>query len=276
MRAAKKARVPVRIIHSHSSQKPWDSDPIKEVTNAFNASRLDSFANYFIACSDVAARHLYGRCSKAMEKCVISPNAIDLDAFAFDNDARGEIRSRYGIQDDSLVIGHVGRFVPLKNQSMLIDFLANLRSQGACAELLLIGDGPSRSDVEEKARVTGVSPYVHFAGIQEDTSPYYSAMDVFCMPSLFEGLPVSCVEAQANGLPMVLSNGISNMADICGHTEYIDIQEEPARWGEAVVSAFVSGRSKNYNVLSAAGYGVLELAKAIELLYTGQGALNES
>lgn len=267
MREAKRAVVPVRILHSHSSQKGWESNPIKDVTDAFNASRLDMFANSFVACSDVAAAYLYGRCLKALDGCTVHPNAIDIDKFAFDSKARDIVRERYGILRDSLVIGHVGRFVPEKNQSFLVGVISKLRSDGVCVDALFLGDGSLREEVERRADSLGVSQYVHFAGIQEDTASHYSAMDVFCMPSLFEGLPVSCVEAQANGLPMVLSAGISRMVDICGHTAFLGLDEGSYAWGKAVCEAAAVGRHNNRVLLSEAGYDIRDAAGEYEKLY---------
>lgn len=270
MRAAKRAGVPVRILHSHSSQKGWANNPVKDMTDAFNAPRLDGFANVFIACSDVAAQYLYGRCPKVLGECTVRPNAIDLGAFGFDPQARAAVRGRYGIVGDALVVGHVGRFVPEKNQAFLLNVVAGLRRAGVAAEALLLGDGPTRAEVENKAAELRIADAIHFAGIQEDTASHYSAMDVFCMPSLFEGLPVSCVEAQASGLPMVLSAGISRMADICGHAAFLDLGEGAKAWDEAVREAAKGGRRENTPTLKAAGYGIDGAAREYEELYLGE------
>ena len=267
MREARRAGVPVRILHSHSSQKGWANNPIKDVTDAFNAPRLDRFANVFVACSDVAAEYLYGRCPHARRECSVRPNAIDLDAFAFDSKARRGVRACYGIAENAVVVGHVGRFVPEKNQSFLLDVVAYLRHAGVSAEAFLLGDGPMREEVEGKAHGMGIDGAVHFAGIQEDTAPYYSAMDVFCMSSLFEGLPVSCVEAQASGLPMVLSAGISRMADVCGHTTFLDLNKGAKTWSEVVRGVAEGGRYDGCEALRVAGYDIHEAACEYEGLY---------
>ena len=267
MREAKRAGVPVRILHSHSSQKGWINNPIKDVTDAFNASRLDDFANVFVACSDVAATYLYGRCRKALGECMIRPNAIDLSTFVYNPAARADVRNSIGIASDSMVIGHVGRFVPEKNQAFLVEVVSKLRFDGVQVEALLLGDGPLREEVQKKADSYGVGRYVHFAGIQEDTASYYSAMDVYCMPSLFEGLPVTCVEAQANGLSMVLSAGISRMADICGHSAFLDLFEGADAWGEVICAAAEGGRHDGTAALGEAGYDVNAAAEEFEMLY---------
>ncbi|HIU05951.1 MAG TPA: glycosyltransferase [Candidatus Coprousia avicola] len=267
MRAARRCNIPVRILHSHSSRKGWRHNPIKDVTDAINAPRLDSFANAFIACSDVAADYLYGRCSRATSECVIRPNAIDICSFAFSLESRAKVRQLLNIPEDALVIGHVGRFVSEKNQSFLLDVALALRANGVPAELLFLGGGVTQAEVKQKAENLNIANSVHFAGVQEDMSPYYSAMDVFCMPSLFEGLPVSCVEAQANGLPMVLSAGISQMADICGHTTYMDLSMGAVNWGKAVCKVANEGRSDNYQELRSAGYDIAVAAREFEALY---------
>lgn len=273
MREAKRAGVPVRILHSHSSQKGWSNNPIKDVTDTFNAPRLNRFANVFIACSDVAAKYLFGRCPFAMRECYLRPNAIELDAFVFDPKSRHDVRARYGIANDALVVGHVGRFAPEKNQAFLLDVVACLRHEGVPIEGLLLGDGPMREEIEEKAHAMSIEGVVHFAGMQEDVAPYYSAMDVFCMPSLFEGLPVSCVEAQASGLPMVLSAGISRMADVCGHTAFLDLGQGAEAWGKAICAAARGGRHDGSAALCDAGYDIDVAAEEFERLYlTGVSA----
>lgn len=267
MREAHLADVPVRILHSHNSHKGWASNPVKDVTDAYNASRLNKFANVFIACSDIAATYLFGRCPAALKDCVVRPNAIDLRSFVFNPEVRAGVRERCGIADDAIVVGHVGRFVPEKNQTFLVDVVSKLRTAGIHADALLLGDGPLREEVAEKAAALDVSQHVHFAGIQDDTASYYSAMDMYCMPSLFEGLPVSCVEAQANGLPMVLSSGITRMADICGRTTFLDLDMGLDIWCESICSAVKSGRYDGRVTLGAAGYDIDGAARDYEALY---------
>lgn len=267
MREARRADVPVRAFHSHNSQKGWTRNPVKDVTDAFNAPRLDKIANMFIACSDVAADYLYGRCPAARSACMVAPNAIDLRSFAYDEKAGAEVREDWGISVDTLVIGHVGRFVPEKNQAFLVEILASLRGGGVDAELLLLGDGPTRQDIAAKAEGLSVTEHVHFAGLQADTAPFYSAMDVFCMPSLFEGLPVSCVEAQAAGLPMVLSMGVTRQADICGHASFLDLDQGVDPWVLAIEAAVDDRRDAN-GALRVAGYDMVDAARRFERLYT--------
>lgn len=267
MHEACRAEVPVRAFHSHSSQKGWTRNPVKDVTDAFNAPRLDRIANAFIACSDVAADYLYGRCPAARNACVVVPNAIDLCSFAYDERVGARVREAWGIPVGSLVIGHVGRFVPEKNQAFLVEVLASLHGRGVDAELVLLGDGPTRQGIAAKAEGLSVADHVYFAGLQADTAPFYSAMDVFCMPSLFEGLPVACVEAQAAGLPMVLSTDVTRQADICGRTFFLGLDQGVDPWVSAIEAA-VGDRCGASGALRAAGYDIADVARRFERLYT--------
>ena len=271
MREAERIGIPVRILHSHTSQKGWKHNPIKDVTDAFNAPRLDKFVNVFLACSDLAATHLYNRCSVAMSQCTVKPNAIELKSFTYVPELRTKVRQQMNISDNGLVIGHVGRFVAEKNHTFLLDIIHELHKKGISAEALLIGNGALQSVVKEKALALGIEDYVHFAGIQENTAPFYSAMDVYCMPSVFEGLPVSCIEAQANGLPMLLSTGISRMADICGHASFMTLNDGATRWADAILSVASGGRYEAQDLLATAGYDISELSKWYIRLYSGCG-----
>ena len=139
---------------------------------------------------------------------MILPNAIDPERFKFSEVSRKEIRKRYGIKDDDFVIGHVGRFYPQKNHDFLIDVFYEIRKQRANAKLLLLGDGPLQDKIRQKINSLGIADSVIFAGLQKDPAPFYSAMDVFCFPSLWEGLGIVLLEAQYNGLPCVVSEVI--------------------------------------------------------------------
>lgn len=271
MREATRQGIPCCVIHSHSTRKGWLKNPVKDFTDAVNAPRLDKFANTFIACSDLAANYLFGRCPAALEASVVMPNAIDLEAFRFSEEASKRIRDAHGIAMDSLVIGHIGRFVPEKNQMFLLDVLARLRNRNVKTDLLLLGDGPMRAEVASRAESMGLKGCVHLVGNQSDTASFYSAMNVYCMPSLFEGLPVTCVEAQAAGVPMLLSSNITKMADICGHTTFLELEEGASAWADAVWQTFEKGKYNGQEALTKAGYDMRITAKRFEQLYlTGE------
>ena len=166
------------------------------------------FATHWLACGEAAAINGWGRRALKKGKVMILPNAIDPDRFKFNAKQRNEVRARYGISDDDFVVGHVGRFFPQKNHEFLIDIFAELHKQMANAKLLLLGKGPLQEHIQQKVEKLGLSRCVIFAGLQRDPASFYTAMDVFCFPSLWEGLPLTLVEAQYSGLPCVMSDAV--------------------------------------------------------------------
>ena len=168
------------------------------------------FATHWLACGEAAAINGWGRGAFKKGKVTILPNAIDPERFKFNETARREIRAKYGIAEDNFVVGHVGRFYPQKNHVFLIDVFAELHKQRANARLLLLGDGPLQEHIKQKIESLGLANTVIFAGLQKDVAPFYSAMDMFAFPSLWEGLPLTLVEAQYNGLKCIVSNAVSN------------------------------------------------------------------
>ena len=167
------------------------------------------FATHWLACGEAAAINGWGESAVAKGKVTILPNAIDPDRFKFSEISRKEIRENFGIKDDDFVIGHVGRFFPQKNHEFLIDVFKEVCKQKPNAKLLLLGDGPSQDKIRQKVDFWGIAEAVVFSGLQKDPAPFYSAMDVFCFPSLWEGLPLTLVEAQYSGLPCVVSGNIT-------------------------------------------------------------------
>lgn len=167
------------------------------------------FATHWLACGEAAAINGWGKNAVKKGKVTILPNAIDPERFKFSESARREIRKQYGIKDDDFVIGHVGRFYPQKNHNFLIDVFSEVHKQKPNAKLLLLGDGPLQDNIRQKVGSLGLAEAVVFAGLQKDPAPFYSAMDVFAFPSLWEGLPLTLVEAQYSGLPCVVSENVT-------------------------------------------------------------------
>lgn len=167
------------------------------------------FSTHWLACGEAAAVNGWGKSAFEKGKVTILPNAINPERFKFSESAHYEIRAKYGIAEDDFVVGHVGRFYPQKNHEFLIDVFAELIKQKSNAKLLLLGDGPLQERIKQKVESLGLSDSVIFAGLQKDPAPFYSTMDVFVFPSLWEGLPLTLVEAQYAGLPCVVSEKIT-------------------------------------------------------------------
>ena len=224
--AAKKAGVPVRISHSHSTSNPkeWKRNLIKNILRPFSKR----YATDFFACSEVAGRYLFGNKAFNQGEVKIIHNAIDVDKFKFDEVARKKLRQEFGIKDSTVVIGHVGRFVQQKNHTFLVDVFKEYHEKNPDSKLLLVGSGPLEDEIKKKVEKLGLKDSVLFLGQRDDINKLYSVMDVFYLPSLYEGLPVVGVEAQAAGLPTIFSNGISSEAIISKNAKIVAVQEVEA------------------------------------------------
>ena len=233
--AAKCAGVPMRIAHSHSTtnKKEWKKNLLKQVLRPF--SKL--FATNYMACSELAGRWLFGDKTFDKGEVYILNNAIDLDKFAYSEAKRKSKRKEFGIKNDTLVIGHIGRFVEQKNHRFLIDIFDEVHKKNNNSVLLLVGQGPLEEEIKEKVNTLGLTDSVIFAGQRADVNELYSAMDVFVLPSLYEGLPVVGVEAQAAGLLCLLSNDMTKETKILEKTQIIGLNNPPSAWAEIIINS---------------------------------------
>ena len=228
--AAKKAGTKKIIVHSHSSNVP--KSLVKRLLNSINKKVINRKADVFLACSQKAGKWLYGD----NEQFTIVNNAIDIEKFRFNSIVRKEIREKYGLEN-SLVIGHVGRFEEEKNHIFLVKILKKLKEKNKCIKLLLIGEGTLKEQIEKEVIHEGLQKDVIFVGNTYNVNEFYQAMDAFVLPSFFEGLPIVLIEAQVSGLRCFTSKErVSKEADISGRTEYIKLENNPEEWGRAILT----------------------------------------
>ena len=220
------------------------------------------FATHWLACGEAAAINGWGRKAFKKGKVMILPNAVDPEQFKFSESARWEVRVRYGIAEDDFVVGHVGRFYPQKNHEFLIDIFAELHKQKTNIKLLLLGDGPLQEHVKQKVELLGLSNAVLFAGLQKNVAPFYSAMDVFCFPSLWEGLPLTLVEAQYAGLPCLVSEKITHEVMITDGICYLPLNDTCA-WVKKMES--VKNRVQTEKISNQ--YNIETCYKILERIY---------
>jgi len=251
------AGIPARIAHHHQAYKK----PLFAILRIPNKL----FASHWLACGHAAAENGWGKSAVLKGKVQILPNAIDPERFKFDATARAEIRNKYGIAGDGFVVGHVGRFFPQKNHAFLIDIFAEVVKSRPNSKLLLLGDGPLQNVIQKKVKMLGLSDKVIFAGLQKNPAPFYSAMDVFCFPSLWEGLPLTLVEAQYNGLPVVASDTITDEVCISNSLERLH-ESIPDEWGTRAVSASRPNSLKE----NADKFNLAGNTKILEDLYYGR------
>lgn len=232
LKIASKYNVPVRIVHSHNTKQGghWLHKYIHKINQLF----VKSFATDYFACSDLAAKWLYPNNIYKKNKFEIINNAIDTDDFVFNENSRNLKRKEFNLKDE-FVIGHVGRFHPQKNHNFLIDIFKYINDRNKETKLLLIGDGNLRSDIKIKAKKLNLKDDVIFTGVRSDIPDLLNLMDVFVMPSHHEGLPVTLVEAQAAGLPCVLSNNITNEVEIIDNVDWCDLDDNLSVWSEKIL-----------------------------------------
>lgn len=181
-----------------------------------------------LACSDKAGKWLYGN-----KRYTVLNNAVDLKQFQYNPQKRKSYREEFGVKD-AFVIGHSGRFHRQKNHDFLIDIFAEYLGMEPQAKLLLVGDGEELQNIRRKVRRLGLEDHVVFAGRRSDAWEIYSAMDLFLLPSLWEGLPVVMVEAQANGLPVLVSDNITKEAECTDRVFWFDLKKSAAEWAEKI------------------------------------------
>lgn len=261
--AARSAGVAVRVAHSHSDSVDRDVKyPIKEIAR----KKLPGIATHYWACSEAAGVFLFGKDNRS--KLHIVKNAIDLTGFAFDSAARASARAELGVADEQLVIGHVGRFSPVKNQTFLVDVLAALAARDADAVLVFVGDGELREKAEEKVAAAGLSSRVRFLGLRDDVSRLMQGFDALVFPSLHEGIPLTLIEAQASGLPVLASDKVSAEALVLSNCARMGLGEPVDAWAEKICELVGRGRvSGCMAALAAAGYEINQSAKMLQESY---------
>jgi glycosyltransferase involved in cell wall biosynthesis len=195
-------------------------------------------------------------------------NGIPIEQFAYDTGINSGLRAEYGIPTDAPVIGCVGRMVKQKNYPFAVKVFAQFLRKRPDAKLVFIGDGTDRAELEQAIHNEGVTSSVLLLGVREDINRLYSMLDVFFMPSLYEGLPVSCVEAQASGLPCVYSTDVPHESDITQTGLFVDRTADISQWVTALEQAMNGGRlTSNPEVLSARGYSASANAEQLMRYY---------
>jgi glycosyltransferase involved in cell wall biosynthesis len=258
--AAKKNGVAQRIVHSHATL--YAESKVRAVRNRILWMLSQRNITERIGCSEAAGEFLFRD-----KPYTVLKNAIDCDAYLYDEALRDQVRRREGIPEGCLVIGNVGRFSPQKNQTYLIDLFAAVKEKEPDSVLWLVGDGELRSQIEDKIREHGLQDDVRMFGMTDRTRELYLAMDVMVMPSLYEGLPMVGVEAQASGLPCVLSDAITREVDIA-EAVYLPLTADTKVWADAILAAGRrGGRCSRQKQLDELGFNIKIEAKRLETLY---------
>jgi glycosyltransferase involved in cell wall biosynthesis len=230
---ARWAGVPMRISHSHLDTQ---RDNGRKFYRFVMRNMLRTSATAGLAVSYPAAKSLFGENWQADPRWRVSHLGIDLEPFSSPVDCC-KTRAKLGIRERAFVVGHVGRFFPQKNHAFLLDIAKHVCAMNADAVFVLVGDGPLRSAMELKAESLGISRNIIFAGVRDDIAQLMKgAMDAFLLPSLYEGLPLVLIEAQAAGLPCFIADTIASETDIVPElVTRLSLADSVQTWAESVV-----------------------------------------
>ena len=202
LKYAKKYGIPIRIAHAHALDFQTNSK-IKKIFGNILKPKLKKYSTNFFACSELAGKWLFGKNVIMSNKFEIINNGIDLEKFKYDKLVRKKIRDELNIKEGDILLGHVGRFTKVKNHEFLVDLFYKVHKLDSRYKLILIGTGPLEESIKEKVAKLGINESVFFMGYKENTNEYFQAIDVFLLPSLYEGLGIVLIEAQASGLTCI-------------------------------------------------------------------------
>lgn len=236
MLAARVAGVKIRIAHSHNTASDYST-----INNFLRPIFLKNYTVGF-ACGKEAGEWLY-----AGKKFEVINNGIDVEKFSYNERSREEFRNKYDLQD-KYVIGHIGRFNMQKNHEKLITIYEEISKRRNDAVLVLIGDGELRDQIQNMVKEKQLN--VRFVGLSDEIPQWLQAMDVLLFPSLFEGLPVAIIEAQASGLPCVLSDTISPMTAITDLVKFVELKAEDSVWAKEVLNLKIRNREQERELVA--------------------------
>ena len=265
LRTAKKAKVPVRIAHSHSTsnKKEWKKTLLKNALRPFSKK----YATHYFACTEHAGRWLFGDKTFNNGLVTVINNGIDVESYAFDKKVREEKRMELNLKETDLVIGHIGRFMKQKNHEFLIDIFNELHKGNNNYKLILIGQGPLQDEIKQKVKKLNLDDSVMFLGQKQDANKYYQAMDLFLFPSLYEGLGMVMIEAQCSGLPCIASTEVPEIAKVTNKAYFISLDQSKSDWISKIKEIINSDRKVDLEPIRKDGYDIKTEVRKLEEKY---------
>lgn len=263
--ASKTAGVKKIILHSHAAGVDGNHRKLKAFMHKKCRGTLKAIGTDYVACSDLAAKWMFPDIPE--KDITIIKNGVDLDRFRYNEEYRQEIRCELGLKNEK-IIGHVGRFAYQKNHEYLINVFAGICDTRDDIRLLLVGEGGLEQNIKDKVNNLGLQDKVIFYGTTDTPQKIFSAMDIFVLPSNFEGLPIVGVEAQASGLPVIFSNRITRDAAILDNVRYIGIGDvNIPEWCSSIEEFLKVHRKDTYDDMRKAGFGIEDTRNSFYKLY---------
>ena len=253
LKIAKMAGAKVTIARSSNAS---DGNFFLSLLNAISRKMFLKYVDVKIAPSDLAAKYTFGTKLYNSGKIVLLKNGLNLDDYKFDKHKREVVRKGLGLTDDVFVIGHIGRFQKQKNHMKLVDIFYEFQKQNNNSFLIMIGSGELKTKIETKVKALKIDQKVLFCGLKDNIPDFLSAFDAFVFPSLFEGMPNTVVEAQASGLPCVVSDTITKEADITKTVTFVSNRAPITEWIQSIKRRTDEKRSLAYSQLYKSGYDI--------------------
>lgn len=251
------------IAHSHSTSSGKGLSAIVKNTLQFPIRHI---SDYLFACSQSAGEWLYGKDVYQKENFFILNNSIDIEKFVFNEAIRKKIRKKLKVEN-KFVIGHIGRFTLLKNHSFLVDVFKNIYERNRNVVLLLVGDGDQLVTIQDKVNDLGLSESVIFTGVRSDIPELLQAMDIFVFPSIYEGLPVTLIEAQASGLRCIVSDSITKELMVTDLVKYLSLEETIETWSNEICLNSQYIRKNTSRDIRSGGYDISESSQWLMNFY---------
>ncbi|MGX2961385.1 glycosyltransferase family 1 protein [Peribacillus sp. JNUCC 23] len=247
--AAKLAGVKVRISHAHTTLDRSDS-LIRKTYMQSMKTIINTFSTNLLACSNEAGSYLFGQQGMNKPKYSYFPNLIDYSKFLKEpRNEMNKFKAEEGLEN-SVVIGHIGRFMEAKNHWFLLDIMKSMIKKDNRVKLLLVGDGVLRSQIEEEAKKEGIYDNIRFVGVRNDIHTMLHSMDIFVFPSIYEGLGLVLLEAQASGLPCIVSDAIQPEADLkIGLISKLSLAKGADAWADKIVELVGTKKKDSNNII---------------------------
>ena len=258
LKVAEKNGVPIRIAHSHNSSQ---NKNLKYLIKLWYKRWIPKYATQLLACGKEAGDWMFEG-----QPYQVLNNAIDAKKYKYDLKIREKMRQQLQISGDTKVIGHVGRFSEPKNHSFLIDIFQCIHEENKNTKLLLVGDGELYNQIQEKVKKYGLEEAVIFTGVRADVTDLMQAMDVFLFPSLYEGLPLTLIEAQAAGLPCIISDKVPIECAITNLVQQVSLNSDKKKWASVVLETTCE-RKEMYLEICEAGFDIRKNVCKLQEMY---------
>lgn len=261
---AKLQKVKVRICHSHIAETKRNT--LYNIAACFFKFLNIKSASNLIACGKEAGKFMYGSNKMIKGEVEVLENAIDLELFERDQKARKKIREQLKCDKETLLIGNIGRFTKQKNQKRLLEIFSEIKKENSKTKLVLVGTGELLGQCEKLSGKLSIADSVVFYGTTNNIREIYSALDIFVLPSLYEGFPVVAIEVQAAKVPAVFSDTIAESSKLTDFIEFVPLQESNKLWATKILSKSNFNRNIDTSKLSMK-YDIRNKAKNLEDYY---------